>query len=320
MTKRKLLVTGSCGFIAGNFIRDAIHQKSSYDFVSIDRVQNSSLLNNIYIHKSHTFYVGDIADEHFINVIFEYEKPDIVIHMAALTHVDNSLKNPNDFIHSNVLGTQVMVNASVKHGVKKFVYTSTDEVLGQLEKSSDPLWTENSPTNPRNPYSASKLAGELFVKAAAASFGLNYCITRSSNNYGRGQTPDKFIPKIIKCILEGKQIPIYGQGSQIRDWLHVSDNCSAIMKIIENGENDNIYNISANQEFSNIEVVQIICNAMGTGHDLIQYIEDPRSGHDFRYGIDASKIKLLGWEPKFKFRDGIMHTIDWYLKNRYLLK
>src|SRR5271155_114252 len=208
MDKKKVLVTGSGGFILSNFIRMAIFEKKPYDFVSIDKVTKSSVLNNIYSNKNHEFYIGDIADDHFINVIFEYERPDIIIHGAAETFVDDSLIDPNKFIHSNVLGTQVLVNAAVKWGVKNFIYISTDEVYGQLLKESDPAWKEDAHMNPRNPYSASKAAGEFVVKAAGSSFGLNYCITRSCNNYGPRQTPEKFIPKIIKCILEDQKIPV----------------------------------------------------------------------------------------------------------------
>lgn len=316
---KKVLVTGSGGFIFSNFIRNAIYQKLPYVFISIDKVKQSSVLNNIYTNKNHTFYIGDCADDHFINVVFEYEKPDIVIHGAAESFVDDSLKEPNKFIHSNVLGTQVMVNAAVKWGVEKFIYISTDEVYGQLESAADPLWTEDAKLKPRNPYSASKAAGEFVVQAAASSYGLKYCITRSSNNYGPRQTPEKFIPKIIKCITENNKIPVYGQGMQIRDWLHVGDNCAAIVKIMESGEDKEIYNISSHQEFTNIEVVNEISKVMGHGLELVEFVKD-RPGHDFRYGIDTTKIKKLGWEPNFKFKPGLAQTVQWYLNNNWFLK
>ena len=208
MKKQKVLVTGSGGFILSNFMRKAIFEKKPYEFVSIDKVTKSSVLNNIYSNKNHSFYIGDIADEHFMNVVFEYERPDIIIHGAAETFVDDSLKDPNKFIHSNVLGTQVLVNTAIKWEVKNFIYISTDEVYGQLKSETDVAWTEESHLNPRNPYSASKAAGEFVVKAAGSSFGLNYCITRSCNNYGPRQTSEKFIPKVIKCIIEDQKIPI----------------------------------------------------------------------------------------------------------------
>jgi dTDP-glucose 4,6-dehydratase len=319
MDKKKVLVTGSGGFIMSNFIRRAIYEKKPYDFVSIDKVTKSSVLNNIYSNKNHTFYIGDIVDEHFVNVIFEYEKPDIIIHGAAETFVDDSLKDPSKFINSNVLGTQVLVNAAIRWGVKNFIYTSTDEVYGQLENDSAPAWKEDSMLNPRNPYSASKAAGEFIIKAASSSFGLNYCITRSCNNYGPRQTPEKFIPKIIKCVLEEQKIPVYGQGLQMRDWLHVFDNCGALLKVLESGKNAEVYNISANQEFTNIEVVNEICKIIGKGMNLVEFTKD-RPGHDFRYAVDSSKLRALGWEPKFKFRAGLAQTVDWYLTNKFFLK
>ena len=324
MTK-KVLITGTGGFIFSNFVRKAIHDQlhtddKSYKFISVDKVTKTSVLNNIYQNKNHTFYIGDISDSHFMNVLFEYERPDIVIHGAAESFVDDSLKDPNKFIQANVLGTQVIVNCCAKWGVEKLIYISTDEVYGQLEKESDASWTEESPMNPRNPYSASKAAGELIVRAAHHSYGLQYNITRSSNNYGPRQTSEKLIPKAIKSIVDGTKIPIYGQGLQIRDWTHVRDNCNAIMTVLNSGAPNETYNISANQEFTNIEVIQSLCNAMGKGHELISFISDPRQGHDFRYSIDCSKLKALGWKAEYKFKEGVVDTVDWYQKNLWFLK
>lgn len=319
MNKKKVLITGSCGFIFGNLIRKAIYEKQPYQFVSIDRV-SANLINSMYWNKNHTFHVADIRDQHIIDVIFQFEKPEIVIHGAAETAVDKSLDEPNSFVTSNVLGTQVIINACLKHKVEKLIYISTDEVYGQLNSENDPSWTEERTINPRNPYSVTKAAGELLVKAAHQSHGLIYNITRSSNNYGPRQTPEKFIPKIIKCILHNEKIPVYGKGLQIRDWTHVFDNCNAILTILEKGHPNQIYNISSNQELSNIEVVQKICNVMNTGFDLIEHISDPRPGHDFRYSVDASKIKSLGWESVYKFKNGIRDTVQWYINNQWFLR
>jgi dTDP-glucose 4,6-dehydratase len=315
---KKVLITGTCGFIFGNFIRRAIYEKQPYQFVSIDRV-NTNSINSMYWNKSHTFHVADIRDQHIIDTIFQFEKPDIVIHAAAETFVDASLTDPNSFITSNVLGTQVIINACIKYNVEKLIYISTDEVYGHLTSEEDPAWNEDAVLNPRNPYSASKAAGELLVKAAHQSHGLTYNITRSSNNYGPRQTTEKFVPKVIKCILEDKKIPVYGQGLQIRDWTHVFDNCAGIMDVLNKGEPNQTYNIAANQEFTNIEVVQKICNVMQKGHSLIEFVKD-RPGHDFRYSINSSKMKSLGWEPKYKFKDGIDQCISWYLANQWFLK
>lgn len=323
MTK-KVLITGSCGFIFSNFVRKLVYEsnrnreKYSYAVASLDKVSGNP--NMVYHNANHKFHVADIRDQHVIDVIFNFERPDIVIHGAAETFVDYSLSDPNSFITSNVLGTQAIVNACVKHGVERLIYISTDEVYGQLTSESDKPWTEEAPLNPRNPYSASKAAGELLVKAANSSYGLIYNITRSSNNYGPRQTPEKLIPKTIKCILNDQKIPIYGQGLQIRDWTHVFDNCSAILQVLSQGQPNETYNISANQEFPNIEVVQAICNALGKGHELISFIEDPRKGHDFRYAIDTAKIRELGWKPSYKFKEGIVDTVEWYSNNKYFLK
>jgi dTDP-glucose 4,6-dehydratase len=322
---KKVLVTGTCGFIFGNFIRKVIYDQKDRapedkcSFTSIDKV-TANALNSMYWNKNHSFYPADIRDEHIVNVIFEREQPDIVIHGAAETFVDTSLKDPNSFVTSNVLGTQIIINACIKHKVKKLIYISTDEVYGQLTSEADSAWKEDSPLNPRNPYSATKAAGELLVKAAHQTHGLIYNITRSSNCYGPLQLPEKLVPKAIKCIMEGQKIPIYGQGLQIRDWTFVADNCTAIMTILDKGLPNEVYNISANQEFTNIETIQSVCNAMGGGHSLIDFIEDPRPGHDFRYSIDTTKIRELGWKPTYKFKDGIKKTVNWYVDNQWFLK
>jgi dTDP-glucose 4,6-dehydratase len=314
---KKVLITGSCGFIFSNFIRRAIYEKQPYSFVSIDRV--SSNANAVYANKNHVFHLADLRDDHIIDKIFQFEQPDIVIHGAAESFVDYSLSDPNSFVTSNVLGTQVVINSCLKHKVERLIYISTDEVYGQLTSESDPPWTEESDLNPRNPYSASKACGELLVKSAHQSHGLIYNITRSSNNYGPRQTSEKLIPKAIKCILNDQKIPIYGQGLQIRDWTHVYDNCAAILTVLNQGEPNQTYNISANQELPNIEVIQKICNAMGKGHDLISFVSE-RPGHDFRYSIDSSKIRDLGWKPSYKFKEGIVDTVEWYKINQWLLK
>lgn len=318
MTKKKLLITGNCGFIFGNFVRWILStqnpSKQDYEVIGIDRVNGD--VNNLYVNKAHTFYPADIRDQHVMDKIFQFEQPDLVIHGAAESHVDFSLSSPNDFITSNVLGTQVIINCCLKNKVKKLVMVSTDEVYGQLSSESDPPWKEESPLNPRNPYSASKASSELLVRAANQSHGLVFNITRSSNNYGARQTSNKLIPKVIDCILKEKKIPVYGQGLQIRDWLHVLDNCSAILSILENGKPNEAYNISSNQELSNIELVQRICNIMGRGHSLIEFVGE-RPGHDFRYALDTTKIKELGWKPQLKLRDSLESVINWYTTNSW---
>lgn len=311
MTNKKVLITGSCGFVFGNFLRKAVYEKQPYQLVSVDRVNEKSI-NSMYWNKNHIFHVADIRDQHVMNTIFQFEQPDIVIHGA-----DDSSTDSNSLVTSNVLGTQVIIDCCVKHKVNKLIYISTNEVYGQLTNETDPGWKEDAPLNPRNLYSATKAAGELMVKAAHQSSGLIYNITRSSNNYGPRQAAEKLIPKVIKCVLGGEKIPLYGQGLQIRDWTHVYDNCAAIMNIINRGIPNGTYNIAANQELTNIEVVQKICNTMGKGHELMSFIPDPRLNHDFRYSADSSKLRELGWKPNFKFKEGIVNTVEWYMSNQW---
>jgi dTDP-glucose 4,6-dehydratase len=318
MTNKKVLITGSCGFIFGNFLRKAVYEKQPYQLVSVDRVGGKAV-NSMYWNKNHIFHIADIKDQHVMDTIFQFEQPDIVIHGAAETSIDN-LPDPNSFISSNVLGTQVIINCCIKHKVEKLIYVSTDEVYGQLTGETDPSWKETAEINPRNSYAATKAAGELLVKAAHQTHGLIYNITRSSNNYGPRQTPEKLIPKIIKCISQGDKIPIYGQGLEIRDWTHVYDNCAGLMTVLSKGAPNETYNIGANQELTNIEVAQKICNIMGKGHELMSFIPDPRLSHDFRYSSDSSKIRELGWKPNFKFKDGIVNTVEWYMSNQWFLK
>lgn len=313
---RKILISGTCGFILGNYVRKAVYEQKGDTFVSVDRVTANNL-NSMYWNRNHTFYPADIRDQHVMDVIFQRTQPDIVIHGAAETFVDTSIADPNSFITSNILGTQVMINCCVKHHVKKLVYLSSDEIYGQLTDEAAPAWTEEAPLSPRNPYAASKAAGELLVKAAHATYGLTYNITRSSNNYGPRQLPEKLIPKAIKCILTGQKIPIYGEGKQMRDWIYVDDNCAAISTIMDKGEPNQVYNISAHQEFTNLEVIQKICNAMGKGHQLMDFIKDPRPGHDFRYAVDTAKLESLGWKPTYSFKDGIALTTDWFILNKW---
>ena len=314
--KKTVLVTGSCGFVFTNFLRIAVTKnKEHYNWASVDKLVPTHSIKNIYANRSHDFYIGDVSDSHFVNRVFDIVKPDFVIHGAAETHVDDSIESASNFIESNVLGTQTLINAAVRHQVDRFIYISADEVYGQLNDNDQP-WTENSPLNPRNPYSASKAAGELLVKAAKETHGLEYNITRSCNNFGPKQSVKNLIPKTIKCILQKKPIPIYGQGLQCREWIHVADNCRAILDILKNGEANQAYNITTNYEISNLELVHTICNLMESGHDLISFAED-KKGHDFRYAMENSRIKSIGWSPKFKFKDGLNQCISWYISNQW---
>lgn len=313
---KKILITGSVGFVFSNFIRKATFDKQPYTFVGIDKIVKPSTLNNIYLNKGHTLHIGDVCDEHFIDRIFEYERPNVVIHGASETSIEDSFDNPNRFVNTNILGTQVVANASVKWGVEKFIYMSTSSVYG----SSESKVTELSPTRPSTPYASSKLAGELIVQSTANCFGLNYNILRTSNNFGLRQPQDKLIPKTLKLINENVNIPIYGQGQQTRDWLYVMDHCAAIFNIIQSGKSNETYNVSSGQEYTNLEVIQQVCNTLNKGHDLMKSQDDPVKNRDLFNSIDSSKLRDLGWKPSWKFKNALAETIDWYQKNSYYLK
>lgn len=316
-TTQKILVTGSCGFVFGNFVRKLIYDKQPYSIVSIDRV-NSESTNSVYWNKNHIFHVADVCDQHVLDTIFRFEQPDIVIHGAALTSTDRSFQDASAFVKTNVLGTQNVINACVSSKVKRLIYISSDSVYGDLLDESSKPWTEEDSTNPRNPSAASKLAGELLVKAANQTHGLIYNIARLSSGYGPYQGSEKLIPMAIKCAMNGQKIPLYGQGQQIRSWTHVFDINSALATILNNGVPNQTYNVSANQEVPNIVVAQKICSTLNVGYDAI--LLNPKTGHDFRRATDSTKLQNLGWKPAYKFKDGIVDTVNWYLNNKWILK
>jgi len=311
---KTILVTGTAGFIFSNFIRKVFDERLNYRFVSVDKVIASYNLKNIYKHTGHNFYMGDIADEAFMTNVFELEKPDIIIHGAAESFVDDSIRSVQPFVHSNIVGTQVMVDLALKYKVERFVYISTDEVYGQLQVG-DKSWTEESQVKPRNPYSASKACGEMLVYAANQTHGLKYNITRCCNNYGSRQPPRNLIPRAITSILNNVAIPIHGSGKQMREWIYVKDHCSAIMKIIENAPVNETYNIGSGVEHTNLEIVKKIGQILKVDVPLVSFVKD-RPGHDFRYSVDCSKIKELGWNPNFDFDRGLFECVNWYLEHK----
>lgn len=315
--KKKVIITGSGGFIFGNFIRQVFYAKIPYTISSIDRVRDSHIIHNIYINQDHQFYIADVRDPHTLRVIFEKERPDIVIHGAAESCIDNGIDTLS-FTTSNVVGTQNIIDQCLAINAK-LIYISTDKVYGSLPNEQASPWTEDFPLNPKNIYSATKAAGELLIQAASQTHNLKFNIVRASNNYGPWQTTEKLIPRIIERVLTNKDISIYGKGDQIRDWIHVNDTCSALFKVVDNGSNGETYNITAKQEFTNLEVAQIICNTLGKGHELLKHVED-RPGHDFRYAMSNEKIKALGWVPEYKFREGIAQTCQWYVNNKFALQ
>lgn len=312
----KILITGGCSFIFSNFIRKVLYDRADIQLISIDKIVYDKTLYNIYINNNHTLHIGDITDKHFVDIIFSKEKPDYVINGAAYTFVDDAIKDTYPFINSNILGTQVIIDACLKHGVKKLIHISTDEVLGGTLSENDPLRAEDAKFNPGNTYAVSKAAAEMLVKIAGTTHGLKYNITRCCNNFGPRQLQRNFIPKIIKNILNNEQVPIYGEGKQIREWIHVDDNCDAILYILEKGIDNEIYHISTGNEISNIELFHKIANEMEQGHELLKFVED-RKAHDFRYAMNSDKLKSLGWKPKIKFTEGLKNTIVWYKKNKW---
>lgn len=310
---KTILVTGTAGFIFSNFVRKAYIEKWPYHIVGVDKIVQSYNLKNINKDMHPNFYMGDIADKQFMENVFMIEKPEYVINGAAESFVDHSIASAIPFVHSNILGTQVMVDLSVKYGVEKFIQISTDEIYGQLKSKEDESWTEESCIAPRNPYSATKAAAELLVKAAIETHKLPAMITRCCNNYGARQPVRNLIPVIINSIMNNKEIPIHGSGRNLREWIFVEDHNAAVMTILEKGTIGEVYNIGSSIEKTNIEVVDEISRLMETTA-MIRHVED-RKGHDFRYSVDCSKIKKLGWAPKISFNDGIKKTINWYMSN-----
>lgn len=313
----KLLVTGGAGFIGSNFVRYMVKKYPQYDIVNLDLLTYAGNLENlkdIENEKNYKFVKGDIADRDFINDLFDQEKFDYVLNFAAESHVDRSIINPDIFVRSNVQGTQILLDATKNFNVKKYVQISTDEVYGELGETG--YFTEETPLAPNSPYSASKAGGDLLVRAYHETFGLPVNITRCSNNYGPYHFPEKLIPLMIINALHDKELPVYGDGLNVRDWLYVEDHCEAIDIVLHKGEIGEVYNIGGNNEWTNIDIVKTILKHLGKPESLIRFVKD-RPGHDRRYAIDATKIRTqLGWEPKHTFETGIKETINWYLENR----
>lgn len=320
----KILVTGGCGFIGSNFIYYIIDKYPNYNIVNLDLLTyagNLNNLNNIKKNPNYKFVKGDIRDKKFIFDLFEKESFNTVINFAAESHVDRSVTNPDIFVKTNILGTQTLLDASLKYNVNRYHQVSTDEVYGDLDlNKKDTFFTENTPINPSSPYSASKASADLLVKSYNRTFNLNTTISRCSNNYGPYQYPEKLIPLMILKALNNEKLPVYGNGANIRDWLHVYDHCVAIDYIIHKGKSGEVYNVGGHNEKSNLEVVKIILDTLNKSSNLIEYVKD-RPGHDLRYAIDPKKIESeLNFKPKYDFESGIKETIKWYLDNLNWLK
>lgn len=315
----KIVVTGGAGFIGGNFVHYMLNLYNDYKIICLDALTyagNMETLEPVKNNPNFKFYKADIADRTAVYEIFEKEKPDIIVNFAAESHVDRSIDNPGIFLQTNVIGTGVLMDACRKYGITRYHQVSTDEVYGDLPLDRpDLFFTETTPLHTSSPYSASKASADLLVQAYHRTFKLPVTISRCSNNYGPYHFPEKLIPLMIANALADKELPVYGKGENIRDWLYVEDHCSAIDLIIHKGRVGEVYNIGGHNEKTNLEVVKIILKELGKSEDLIRYVTD-RPGHDMRYAIDPAKIHSeLGWLPETKFEDGIKKTIKWYLEN-----
>lgn len=313
----KLLVTGGAGFIGSNFVRYMVNKYPEYQIVNLDLLTYAGNLENlkdIENAANYKFVRGDIADREFINGLFKEEKFDFVLNFAAESHVDRSITDPGIFVQTNIQGTLALLDAAKTFGVTKYLQVSTDEVYGTLGETG--YFTEETPLAANSPYSASKAGADLLVRAYHETFGLHVNITRCSNNYGPFHFPEKLIPLMIINALNDKELPIYGDGLNIRDWLHVEDHCQAIDLVLHKGRNGEVYNVGGNNERTNIEIVKTILSHLNKPESLMKFVTD-RPGHDRRYAIDATKLRTeLGWSPKYNFDTGIEQTINWYLNNR----
>jgi dTDP-glucose 4,6-dehydratase len=320
----KILVTGAAGFIGGNFSHYLVDKYSDYQIIGLDALTyagNLQTLESIIEKDNFKFVKGDITDRAFILDLFEKESFDVVVNFAAESHVDRSIENPEIFLKTNILGTQVLMDASLKFNVKRYHQVSTDEVYGDLPLDRpDLFFTEETPIHTSSPYSASKASADLLVQAYHRTFGLPISISRCSNNYGPYHFPEKLIPLMIKKALANESLPVYGTGENVRDWLHVYDHCVAIDLIIHKGKTGEVYNIGGHNERTNLEVVKTILRELDKPENLIRYVKD-RKGHDMRYAIDPTKIEQeLGWKPKYNFDTGILQTIKWNLDNQTWIK
>lgn len=315
-----IVVTGGAGFIGGNFVHYMLGKYPEDRIVCVDKLTyagNLSTLSPVMEHPNFKFYKTDICDRAGVYEIFEREHPDIVVNFAAESHVDRSIENPEIFLQTNILGTQVLMDACRKYGITRYHQVSTDEVYGDLPLDRpDLFFTEQTPIHTSSPYSSSKAGADLLVLAYHRTYGLPATVSRCSNNYGPYHFPEKLIPLMIANALYDKPLPVYGEGLNVRDWLYVEDHCKAIDLIVRQGRVGEVYNVGGHNEKRNIDIVKIILKELGKPESLITYVAD-RKGHDMRYAIDPTKIhRELGWLPETKFEDGIKRTIRWYLDNR----
>lgn len=316
----KFIVTGGCGFIGSNYLHYVVNKYPEDEFICIDSLTYAGNYHNLepVLGKDNFRFVKlDITDREGVDQLFATEKPDYVINFAAESHVDNSIKNPGIFVKTNVMGTQVLMDAALKHGVKRYHQVSTDEVYGDLPLDRpDLLFTEETPLHTSSPYSASKGGADLLVLAYMRTFKLPATISRCSNNYGPYQFPEKLIPHTIAAAMKDQKVPVYGEGKNVRDWIHVYDHNTGVDLIVREGKEGEVYNLGGRAERDNLTIVKTILRAIGKPESLIEFVAD-RPGHDLRYAMDPTKAETeLGWTRKYNFDEGIKATIDWYLENQ----
>ncbi len=311
----KILITGACGFIGSNFIRLLLEKRPDWNLVNLDKMTyagDTGSLKEFESHPNYRLVKGDIIDKGTVEAVMT-EGFDGVIHFAAESHVDRSIHGPEIFVETNVLGTQILLEAARKAKIKRFLHVSTDEVYGSLGATG--LFSETTPLAPNSPYSASKTGSDLLVRAYFETYKMDAVITRCSNNYGPYQYPEKLIPLAITNLIDGKKIPVYGDGLNIRDWIHVVDHCRGVLLAFEKGKSGEVYNIGGSNEQRNIDIARMLLKLLGKDEKSLEFVED-RLGHDRRYAIDATKIKTeLGWTPQHSFTEGLEQTVAWYQKN-----
>ena len=311
-----VLVTGGCGFIGSHFLRYMMKAYPDDSFISLDALTYAGNKNNIadLLHRAQlTMVEGNIRDASLVDALFATYKPDVVVHFAAETHVDRSITGPQIFLETNVMGTGVLLDTCLRYGIGRFHHVSTDEVYGALPLEGGVRFTEQSPLQPTSPYAASKASSDLLALSYYKTYGLPVTISRCSNNYGTHQYPEKLIPLMIQKALQGESLPVYGDGSNIRDWIHVVDHCRAIDCILQKGKVGEVYNIGAGEEVPNIKLVKRILDVLGKTYELITHVPD-RLGHDLRYAVDSSKVRRLGWRPEYTIEDTLQGIVEWYRK------
>jgi len=314
---KNILVTGGAGFIGSNYINHILEQRNDYFIVNLDKLTYAGNLENLKDSESksnYKFVKGDIANYELVDYLFQKYNIEYVINFAAESHVDRSILGSTVFFQTNVIGTNILLEVSKKRGIKKFLQVSTDEVYGSLGDTG--LFTEATPISPNSPYSSSKASADMMALAFYHTYGMPIVVTRCSNNYGPLQFPEKLIPLMIINALNDKKLPVYGDGMNVRDWIYVIDHNKAIDLVFSKGRVGEVYNIGAGNEMPNLQIIKLILNALGKSENLIEFVKD-RPGHDRRYAIDPTKIQdELGWKPEFSFEQAIVHTIEWYLKNK----